>query len=297
MMFTLFFYAAVITHAVARSAGRRAWHLAAVALLAGFSVPAIGQVISYEGNVFPEAAGWLPLSFTLQRSIEDGRLVQTVENGQEDLYRFNIGGINGLVGRFFVEWRAVTDNPSWLIDELKVPAVVAAGGHAASLYHTVMTESAAVLLRDVSIPRVIAPISVDTPHVYRVEVFPDEYIWYIDGIVADSGIPEGPYPDADAAVVWGVEGNEGITATTAWDFVRLGRIPDDASGDFDSDAAVTLFDLYYFDDCLTKDGPGIFGGPGENAGPGCRFADFDADGDVDLFDFADFQNAFSGPHP
>ncbi len=67
-------------------------------------------------------------------------------------------------------------------------------------------------------------------------------------------------------------------------------IPDDASGDYDSDGVLKLFDLYFFDDCLTKDGPGIFGGPGNDAGPGCRFADFDAD--VDLLDFARFQNSF-----
>jgi len=68
--------------------------------------------------------------------------------------------------------------------------------------------------------------------------------------------------------------------------------PDDASGDYDSDGAETLIDQYFVVDCLTKDGPGIFGGPAEDAGPGCRFADFDADSDVDLFDFAEFQNDF-----
>jgi len=72
-------------------------------------------------------------------------------------------------------------------------------------------------------------------------------------------------------------------------------MPEDASGDYDSDGAAALFDLYFFDDCLTKDGPGIFGGPGHDAGPGCRFADFDADRDVDLLDFAEFQNLFTSP--
>ena len=37
----------------------------------------------------------------------------------------------------------------------------------------------------------------------------------------------------------------------------------------------------------------INGGPDLDAGPGCRFADFDADSDVDLLDLAEFQNAFA----
>ena len=53
-------------------------------------------------------------------------------------------------------------------------------------------------------------------------------------------------------------------------------------------------DYYFVEDCLTKDGPGIFSGPDNDAGPGCRFADCDGDGDVDLRDIAAFQNAFTG---
>lgn len=204
--------------------------------------------------------------------------------------------MTSLVGRFFVEWRVITDNPEWLIDEWQVPTVVSAAGKAGVLHHTVMTESAAVLLRDVVIPRVIASISIELPHVYRVEVFADEYIWYIDGVVIDSGTPEGAYPDPNAFVIWGASltYDGAPPATTAWDFVRLGRIPDNASGDYNSDTAVTLFDHYFVADCMTKDGPGIFGGPSNDAGPGCRFADFDADSDVDLLDFAEFQNLFNG---
>ncbi len=284
------------TRGFARRVRRRAWPLTAVILVAGLGVPAPAQVITYEGNVFPEQAGWQRLRSAPERNLEDGWLIEWLPRPAQDFYRYNIGGMTSLVGRFFVEWRAVTDNPSWLIDEWQVPAVVSAAGREASLYHTVMTESAAVLLRDLVIPRVIVPVSIGIPHVYRVEVFPDEYIWYIDGVATDSGIPEGPYPDPNAFLGWGAEVTyDGAPpATTAWDFVRVGRIPDDASGDYNSDGAGTLFDMYFFDDCLTKDGPGIFGGPGNDAGPGCRFTDFDADGDVDLFDFAEFQNVFNG---
>ena len=37
---------------------------------------------------------------------------------------------------------------------------------------------------------------------------------------------------------------------------------------------------------------GQHGGPGNDAGPGCRFADFDTD--TDLRDFAEFQVNFTG---
>ena len=66
------------------------------------------------------------------------------------------------------------------------------------------------------------------------------------------------------------------------------------SGDFNSDAEIGLDDFYLFHECLTNDRLGINGGPDEDAGPGCRFADFDDDTDVDLLDFAEFQLAVTG---
>jgi hypothetical protein len=53
-----------------------------------------------------------------------------------------------------------------------------------------------------------------------------------------------------------------------------------------------LFDYYFAHECLTNRRPGINGGPHLDAGPGCRFTDFDFDGDVDLRDLAAFQNHF-----
>lgn len=293
LMFTLSFSSAFETRGRAQSVGRCAWSFAA--LVAGLGVPALAQVITYEGVVAPDPSHWERVATSnVERSLDNGWLTQVIEGEELDEYRCNIGGIGGLVGRFFFEWRAITDNPEWLIYKFQVPTVVVAGGNVGVIYHVVMTESAAVLYRDINIPWVVVSFSVDEPHTYRVEVFADEYVWYVDGVVVDSGVPEGPYPDPNARITWGIEGNDDVTATTAWDFVRVGRIPDEASGDYDSDAAVTLIDQYFVADCLTKDGPGIFGGPGNDAGPGCRFADLDADGDVDLLDFAAFQNDFNG---
>ena len=253
------------------------------------------RIRAYEGDVFPEQVYWERLSTGGERSIENGWFVQSAwPGGGQDFYRMGIGSF--ALGRFFLEWRAVTDNPAWLIDEWQTPASAVAGGTGEATYHTVFTESAAALYRDVAIPRVIPPVSIGSPHVYRLEVFLEEYIWYIDGVVVDQGSPIWPYPGQHAVITWGVQATE-VDATTAWDYIRFGTIPLDGSGDFDSDGVITIdfgeyfpSDLYFFHDCLTKDGPGIFGGPQMNAGPGCRFADFNADAAVDLLDFAQFQN-------
>jgi hypothetical protein len=84
-------------------------------------------------------------------------------------------------------------------------------------------------------------------------------------------------------------------STSLWEHVRYGVIPPDAAGDFDSSNSIGLFDFYFFQECLTNLRIGINGGPGNDAGPGCRWANMDgADSDVDLADFAAFQNAFDG---
>jgi hypothetical protein len=58
-------------------------------------------------------------------------------------------------------------------------------------------------------------------------------------------------------------------------------------GDIDDDCAATLDDFFYFEVCLYISGPGeppLF--------PDCADAfDFDADGDIDLRDFAAMQSA------
>jgi hypothetical protein len=109
----------------------------------------------------------------------------------------------------------------------------------------------------------------------------------------DEGVPDGPFPVQDSRITW--QGSSWyLPCHNAWSYIRYGKIPADGSDDYDSDFSVTLFDHYFVHDCLTKDGPGILGGPGKNAGPGCRFADFDGDRDTDLLDFAEFQNAFTG---
>jgi hypothetical protein len=249
----------------------------------------------WEYDYFPELLGWDedPDPVPGARRIENGWYFQSLGPAWESsFFRADIDRFMGVDG-FFVEWRAVNDSPAWLVEETQVTAIMSAYGQAASWYRLTFADSAAALFRDPFLPFVVAEVSPGIPHTYRLEVYADEYIWYIDGAVADSGVPEGPYPDANAALLWGTRSNGiGAATTSAWDYIRYGRIPDDASGDIDSDNEPDHVDTPYVVECLTRDGPGIFGGPEQNAGPGCRFTDFDADQDVDLLDFAEFANIF-----
>ncbi len=152
----------------------------------------------------------------------------------------------------------------------------------------------AKLNRDNTLPIIFVDLEPGVPHTHRLELYgADLYVWYIDGVIVDQGVPEGAFPSFNPRITWLAKA-AWLPNTTVWDYVRYGTIPVDGRGDFDSDGFVDLDDYYFFQECLANNGPGIFGGPDLDAGPGCRFADFDFDTDVDLADFAVFQRAFTG---
>ena len=248
-----------------------------------------GQVVTYEGFVFPEASGWQREgSGRAVRSPEEGAFVQFVYIvGVLDAYRRAIAGFAD-AATFFVQWRVQTDAPASSLDSSHIPVVVSAGGNSYAFYHTTITDARVQLFRDTFIPLVFVDVEPGVPHTYRLEVYGDEwYAWYIDGEVVDSGAPVGWYPTDSSSLIWGVR-HEGFDATTRWQYLRYGTIPLDGSGDYDSDGILSTFDFYFLHECLSA------GAPGDDAGPGCRFADLDSDADVDLHDFALFQNAFTG---
>ena len=171
--------------------------------------------------------------------------------------------------------------------------MVAMGNFFGVSYHVTVSRDLVQFLRDVNLPIWFIEVQPNIPHTYRIELYPDRYTFYIDGYVADEGLPEGPFPAYDSLITW--RGKSWyLPCHNAWDYIRYGVIPVDGSGDFDSDEDVDARDFYFFHECLTNVRLGINGGPGQNAGPGCRFADFDSDSDVDLHDLAAFQNAFTG---
>jgi hypothetical protein len=256
------------------------------------------NVVIYEADDFPEAFGWTPVPGCFpERSIDNGWLVQVVEvacggppGGDQDAYRLDLSAFAG-APTFFIEWRMQTDGDRSEITGT-APAALATSDLFGISYHFTHARDQVRFIRDNRLPLVFADVGASAAHTYRLELDGSEaYAWYIDGLLIDAGLPEGPYPTPTAMIVFRAKPWY-MDNTTRWDFIRYGRLPEDGSGDYDSDLVLTLLDHYFVIDCLTKDGPGIFGGPGNAAGPGCRFTDFDLDADVDLFDFAEFQNLF-----
>jgi hypothetical protein len=149
----------------------------------------------------------------------------------------------------------------------------------------VISRDLAKLNRDNELPIIFVEVAPNAMHTYRLELSSDQlYVWYIDGEIVDSGVPEGIFPSFNPNVnMRGKAWN--LPSTTWWDYIRFGRMPDDGSGDFDSDGDLDDADLYFVQECA--------GMPGDDAGPGCRFADFDGDSDVDLVDLAQFQAGFT----
>jgi len=265
------------------------------------AVPAYAQVVSWEGESFPETDGWERTTFcTPERVLQDGWLCQAFQigecgappGGDRDTYRRSILDFDG-DPEFFLEFRVSTTGERSEIPG-GAPVAVAAGSSGAVSYNFFIARDQIKFIRDVDLPIWFIDVDPDISHIIRLEFYnrqPPTFRWYLDGESVDEGLAEGPYPSVDPRIVW--QGRSWFLPNeTRWDYLRYGVIPADASGDYDSDGAVTLDDFYFFQECLTNDRPGIHGGPDNDAGPGCRFADFDSDGDTDLRDFAEFQNAF-----
>ncbi|TWT45582.1 hypothetical protein RAS1_20100 [Phycisphaerae bacterium RAS1] len=256
---------------------------------------AAAQAVAYECEALPEIAGWQIVQIWCDPKLwlDQGRFFQHVElcpgypppGGQQAAYRRSLDAFLG-VPTFFFEFRVQTD-----ADRSELPwgggCVISAGGTGAAAYICEMARDKAEFWRSNLLPVIEVDIAPDVPHTYRVELYGTEsYIWYIDGQLQDSGAPQGPYPSSSPTMVWRAKAAWQAN-TTQWDYIRYGLIPADASGDYDSDGDVDEGDLYFFSECLL--------GEGVPSGPGCRFADFDVDGDTDCDDWAAFAAHWTGP--
>lgn len=256
----------------------------------------IGDVVTYEGTSFPEEAdkSWeYTPSCDPERWIEDGWLFQNVgvgcggpPEGDKDRY---IRSLADFVGeeQFFIEWRMQTDGESSEITGV-APASMVAGGFFTVAYHFTISRDLVRFQRDAFVVTVFVDIDPEVPHTYRLEQYgAAEYIVYVDGEVIDAGIPGHAYPNDQNDVMawraksWFLENN------IKWDYVRLGTIPQDGSGDFNSDGEVNDDDFYFFQECITD--------PDAGSWRGCSWADFDFDGDVDCDDWQQFQLAWTDP--
>ena len=256
---------------------------------------AFGDVFAYEGTVLPGDAGWDVFQEFCDPVmwIEDGAFHVSVDfcppypppGGQTVTYTHNLEAYVDQ-GPFFVEWRVESD-----VNRSAIPfggcATMAVGSFGPTNYTFQIARDQVQLNRDNELPIVCVGIEARVPHTYRLEQYGEtHYVWYIDGLVADSGVPESAFPSWSPMIVWETAVAY-LPNSATWDYIRYGTIPADGSGDYDSDEFVNQFDYHYAQECLAT------GGPNVDSGPGCTFVDSDGDGDTDLADFAQFQIAFS----
>lgn len=281
--------------------GKNMWRgLLLFGLLVGAATqPVAAQVFASEFFSNPVSEGWNLVVYYCNPETwnEDGRYHQVLDleacppgpGGGRDVYSRSLQPLNG-AATFFSEFRLVTDGDRSGIP-YGVPTVLALGNNAGVIYHLTVARDLVKFARDVDLPIWYIDVEPGVPHTYRIELYPDRYAFYIDAYLIDEGVPEGPFPAYDSRITWQGDSRY-VPCHNAWDYIRYGVTPADGSGDYDNDAAITAFDFYFFQECLTNERPGINGGPANDAGPGCRFADFDQDGDTDLLDLAEFQNLF-----
>ncbi len=274
--------------------------LLAFSLLVGAtSAPARAQIFKSEFFAEPVSEGWESITQYCEPELwnDMGWYHQQLDldacppgpQGGHDSYRRSLQPLNGS-SKFFAEFRVQTDGDRSEIP-YGAPALLAMGNNAGVNYHITVAGDLVKFAVQLD-PIWFIEIEQEVPHTYRIELHPSRWSFYIDDELIDQGTPRGPFPAYESVIAW-QGSSQYLPCENAWDYIRYGVTPNDASGDFDSDAAVTLSDFYFVEECLTNQRPGINGGPEMDAGPGCRFADFDADGDVDLLDFAEFQNLFS----
>ena len=267
-----------------------------VALLVLASVAtAHGQVFSSEFFSDPISEGWELIQeyCNPETWVEDGWYFQEFDlegcpppppDGDQEAYSRWVTEYNG-EPEFFLEFRVLTDGDRSEIPG-GAPVGTAMGNFFGISYNVTVARDQVKFLRDVQLPIYFFDIEPEVPHTYRIELYPDWYLFYIDTWLADEGVPEGPFPSNDARIVW-VGRSWYLPCQNEWDYIRYGVTPEPGSGDYDGDGLVGASDFYYFQD--------YFSGSNQAALPGARWADFDSDTDVDCYDWEAFKLAWTDP--
>jgi hypothetical protein len=268
-----------------------------LAAFASICSTAVAGVVSYECNQRPDdGPGWRVLQNWCDPAlwIENGWFYQHVElcaghpppGGQQASYSRDLNAFSGVPG-FFLEWVVESDAP-----RTEIPwgggAALAIGNDNSISYVFYIAADQVKLNRDDTLPTIIfVDLQPDVAHVFRLELFgPDLYIWYIDGQIVDSGVPEGPFPGGTNPVITWRAKASWVANTTRWDYIRFGTIPPGEPGDLNCDGAVNVFDIDPFIVALSD--PDAYA----QQFPACSrdTADLDGDGHVDFFDIDPFVN-------
>ena len=209
--------------------------LICLVLLAG---PARASVISYDGDVLPEDAGFTRFYvYDPERWLSGGWFFQHIDvgggtgapyDGDYDAYHHALSSFEGLP--FFIEWRVLTDAPDSEVDGHNGGALMVLAGGAGVTYHFNMASGLALILRGYPYPTLYFEIEPGVPHTYRLEIYGGDYFEFrIDGLVMDSGEPEGVYPISSSYFAFGARYYQS-EHTTQWDYVRFGAIPEPGTG-------------------------------------------------------------------
>ena len=194
------------------------------------------SVITYDGDVFPEEAGFDRVSsFDVDRSLTDGWFNHHVElgvwgpppYGEKDYYNFDLPSFAG--SPFFIEWRMISDAPDSEVNQQNGGSLVVLVGGPVR-YHFNIASGVARIVRGIQYPVRYFAIEPGVAHTYRLEVFGDEYFEFsIDSLVVDCGLPESVFPTPDALMSFGTRYYR-AESTGAWDYVKFGAIPEPATG-------------------------------------------------------------------
>lgn len=251
-----------------------------------FIKTSLAQIVVYDGAVFPEAAGWHrdSVAYPAERWIEAGWLVQETEpagdGSEQDAYRRSIAEFAGAAS-FFVEWRVLTDGPRRGIPAGS-PCGLTATGFRGVRYHFTIAEDQARLI-DSGLNVILFEVGGGAAHTYRVEVRGVSYAVAIDGQQVYGGTTSVAYPTDDSFVVFWARA-PGESATTRWDYIRFGVIPDAEPADVNCDGMINLFDVDPF--ILALFDPTAYAATYPNCDP--SLADLNRNGVIEFFDIDPF---------
>ncbi len=255
----------------------------------------LADVYTYECDSVPGGAGWdlFVMSCEGEEWVESGHLFQNVLEcaefpgfGAVIDYFHDIDALSDATD-WFIEWRMETTGVSEEIPWVAPANLTVTDGNG-FIYHFTIADDRVRLIVGFQLTHYVEL----TPgiHTYRLEVsgmnLDEVFTAYIDGTVIASGDPATPLfnPPYQAVVAMRAK-SKLVPSTTTWDYIRWGDIPENGSGDFNSDGIISTHDLPFFQGCLeTESGNWV----------GCAWADFSADGDVDCEDAGAFQLAWSG---
>lgn len=206
--------------------------------------------------------------------------------GQTSGYTTSIADFEG-TAEFWIEWKVQSTGDS---DELIFGGPCSLGvGNSGINYSIYMADDQVRFIRDVGLFDVLYfDTQAGVPHTYRLEVFTDAlYLFYIDGVVVDSGLPEQhPVPFLNSNTVVNFRSKAvSVESTTTWSFFRWGQLQNPGGGDFTGGGEVDSADLPFFSECLNSP---------SGAWAGCVWADMDLSGGVDCADTALFTDAWTG---